>query len=186
MHLKSLKPNLFSHLINFDFFFFDSPNKSHLSKYAQFKVNPKSYSIYLLNLFEQFKSFKQFFRLLQFLKKRNLKSFLQIVTPVEKNEILLKSILQSTTTQKYQKSVITSFAKLTDVFIPLKMLVLLDFSALQTSYLYNCASRNKFFLVQTINYNFESNSLACYKIFNNLFNYKRLVFIGIVINRILN
>jgi len=111
---------------------------------------------------------------------------LQIVTPFEKNEMLLKSILEANITKKTKKSVITSFAQLRDSFVPLKMLVLLDFSALQTSYLYNCASRNKFFLVQTINYNFESNSLACYKIFNSAFNYKRLVFIGIIINRIVN
>lgn len=186
MQLKPLKPNLFLHLINFDFFFFDSPNKSHLLKYSQFNINPKTHSVYLLNMFEQFKSFKQFFRLLQFLKNCNLKSLLQIVTPFEKNEMLLKCILQSNLTKKTKKRVITSFAKLTDTFAPLKMLVLLDFSSLQTSYLYNCASRNKFFLVQTINYNFESNSLACYKILNSLFNYRRLVFIGIIINRILN
>jgi hypothetical protein len=185
MRTRLLKPNLFSHLINFDFFFFDSPNKCHLSPYSDFKVNPKIYSIYLLNMVEQFKSFKQFFRLLQFLKKRNLKSFLQIVTPFEKNEIFLKSILHSNITQKPKQSVITSFAKLKYVSSPLKMLLLLDFSALQTSYIYNCASRNKFFLVQTINYNFEPNSLACYKILNSLFNYKRLVFVGIIINRIL-
>jgi hypothetical protein len=179
--IRNINPTLFSHLINFDFFFFDVSQKQNVSEYLKYKTQNKINRVLLLNLVEQFKTFKQFFRLLQFLNKNKNKSFLQILTPFENNQIILKNILNI----KIKKDIITSFSKQKKTNNELKMLLLLDFPSVRPKYLFNLVSRNKFFLVQTINSTFEANSLYSYKIFNNVISFKRLIFIGILINQII-
>jgi hypothetical protein len=179
--IRHINPSLFSHLINFDFFFFDASQKQNVSEYLKFKTQNKSNRVLLLNFIEQFKTFKQFFRLLQFLNKNYNKSFLQILTPFENNQIILKNILNL----KIQIDIITSFSKQKKIKNELKMLLLLDYPSVRPNYLYNSVSRNKFYLVQTINSTFEVNSLYSYKIFNNVVSFKRLIFIGVLINQVL-
>ena len=180
--INKLKPTLFSHLINFDFFFFDSFSKSNSTDYLNFLVTQRTKNLFLLNALNQFKSFKQFFRLLQFLKKRTNKNFLQILTPSEDNCDILNLILG----HKHSLKIISSFSQQKFVYKRSKLLLLLDFPPTNTKYLYNCISRNSFYLIQEINCNVQINSLGSYKIFSNFENYKRLVFIGIVVKRLLD
>ena len=86
---------------------------------------------------------------------------------------------------RLQIQIISSFANQKKKTTPLKMLLLLDYPILNPQHVYNCVTRNSFHLVQTINSFFEVNSLGSYKIRNNLTNYKRLIFIGIILKHIL-
>jgi hypothetical protein len=180
-NIKTKKTTLFTHLILFDFFFVDSLVKQNLSRFGVFPISGIKKKIYLLSLFEQFKSFKQFFRLLQFIKMSKQKKSLSIVTPSDDNVTLLHQMLKL----RFQIQIISSFAKQQPIYKPLKMLLLLDYPALRPKHVFNCVTRNKFDLVQTINSFFEVNSLGYYKISNNFFNIKRLIFIGVLLKQVL-
>lgn len=179
--IKPKKSTLFSHLILFDFFFFDSSAKHSLLHFGTFPVSGVNKKIYILNLIEQFKSFKQFFRLLQFLQKSKQKKSLNILIPSEGNAILLQQMLKL----RFQTQIITSFAKQKNLSVPLKMILLLDYPTIRPMHVLNSITRNKFSLVQTINSFFELNSSGYYKICNNLTNLKRLIFIGVLLKQIL-
>lgn len=172
---------LFTHLIVFDFFFIDSYANQDLLRFGSFQVHGEKKNIYLLNLFGQFKNFKQFFRLLQFLKKSNQKKGLNILIPSEDHVLLLQKMLKL----RFQTRVISSFAKQQKCYQPLKMLLLLDYPSTRAQHVFNCVTRNKLNLVQSINSQFEVNSLGYYKICNNFLNIKRLVFIGILLKQML-
>ena len=180
-NVKTKKTTLFTHLILFDFFFVDSLVKQNLPHFGSFPVSGIKKKIYLLSLFEQFKSFKQFFRLVQFIKTSNQKKGLSIVIPSDDHVTLLQQMLKL----RFQIQIISSFAKQQPIYRPLKMLLLLDYPALRPRHVFNCVTRNRFNLVQTINSFFETNSLGYYKISNNFFNIKRLIFIGVLLKQVL-
>ena len=178
---KAKKATLLTHLISFDFFFFDASVKQNLFHFGTFPVGGVNKKIYVLNLVEQFKTFKQFFRLLQFFKKSKQRKSLNIVIPSEENVLLLQQILKL----RFQIQIISSFAKQEKSSNPLKMLFLLDYPSLTSLHLFNCTTRKKFNLVQTINSFFEFTSSGYYKICNNFTNIKRLIFIGVLVKHIL-
>ena len=178
---KEKNYTLFTHLISFDFFFFDVSAKQDFQHFGSFPAGGINKKIYILNLVEQFKTFKQFFRLLQFLKNNKQRKSLNIVIPFEENVLLLQQILKL----RFQIQIIPSFAKQQNRSDPLKVLLLLDYPSLTSTHIFNCITRKKFNLVQTINSFFEPTSLGCYKIFNNFNNIKRLIFIGVLLKHIL-
>ena len=163
------------------FFFFDSSFKQDLLHFGSFPVAGNQKKIYLLSLFDQFKTFKQFFRLLQFLQKSKQKKSLSIIIPSEEHTLLLQQMLKL----RVQIQILSSFANQKKFNKRLKMLLLLDYPTDKPQHVFNCVTRNKFNLVQTINASFEVNSLGSYKIRNNFINYKRLIFIGVIVKHLL-
>ncbi len=178
---KVKKITLFTHLISFDFFLFDSLAKQDQLHFGDFSVDSVNKKIYILNLAEQLKTFKQFFRLLQFFKKSKQKKCLNIVIPFEENVLLLQEILKF----RFQFQIISSFSKQQKTSTPLKFLLLLDYPSLTPLHVINCITRKKFNLVQVVNSFFEFTSSGFYKIQNNFLNIKRLIFIGVLLKHIL-
>jgi len=178
---KEKKVTLFTHLISFDFFLFDSASKQGELHFGDFSVDGVNKKIYIINLAEQLKAFKQFFRLLQFFKKSKQKKGLNIVLPSEESVSLLQEILKF----RFQLQIISSFSKQKKSSSPLKLLLLLDYPSLSPFHVINCVTRKKFNLVQVVNSFFEVTSSGFYKIQNNLINIKRLIFIGVLLKHIL-
>ena len=171
------KTTLLKHLILFDFFFIDVFSTKSASYFGSFNLDGEKKKIYILNLFEQYKGFKQFFRFLQFFKYTNRKKTINIIIPVKEKVQLLKELLSS-----FNFALInSSFANQDKRYTQIKLLLLLDYPTRSAQHIFNCVSRNKYYLVQSINSFFESNSLGYYKISNNFTNIKRLVFIGVVL-----
>lgn len=181
--LKKVNLNVISHLINFDFFFFDSLSDNTPFTSFKFLNTQKNKKLLLQNINDQITNFKQFFRLLLFLKQKKEKSYLQIILPHEDNFDIYKMILPEKLSCKFD--LLLSFSEQRRRHFTNKLLLLLDYPEVTSKYTFNCLTRNNFYLLQEFTNSIGFNTLGSYKLSNSLINYKRLIFIGVVIKKIL-
>lgn len=182
---KTINKSLFKSIINSDFFVLKTPsfiNSAYLDK--KIYITKKN-SLSSLDLLETLKSLKQFIRLLQYVKKSN--SFLHINIENKQQFLLLKHFLTENN--------LDSIIKINDNFssdkksISLKkskvFLILGSDIFMNKKQLFNKLNIEKIFLFFKVNTNIEYNNFGIYKIFNDLFDFKKIIFIILLINQIL-
>jgi len=148
---------------------------------SDFSIINKSKSFRILNLMELNKEMKQFIRLLQFLLE--IKAPLYIIVENKYMVVFINKFFETFST-KIDIIVQTSLTKKT---YKSGLLLILEESSLSNSEsLFKKISRNNFFLVNKINCNAEKEFLGYYKIFNDINDIKKLVFVLTLIRNILN
>lgn len=178
------KPNLFlKSLIESDFLLVDQKSKKDL-RYIKSFNKTKDSSLLFLDPLETIKTVKQLIRLLQFLKKQNSsvlhllvenKQYLELAEtffkPVQINSlpVLVKENLPS-----------KSFSRNT-----LQLLIMLNFSLNNRETTFKRIFDKNIFLINKINAKFEKNNWGTYKIYNDLNDFKKLVFLLITIQQTL-
>ena len=178
------KPNLFlKSLIESDFLLVDQKSKKDL-RYIKSFNKTKDSSLLFLDPLETVKTVKQLIRLLQFLKKQNSsvlhllvenKQYLELAEtffkPVQINSlpVLVKENLPS-----------KSFSSNT-----LQLLIMLNFSLNNRETTFKRIFDKNIFLINKINAKFEKNNWGTYKIYNDLNDFKKLVFLLITIQQTL-
>ena len=176
------KPNLFlKSLIESDFLLVDQKSKKDL-RYIKSFNKTKDSSLLFLDPLETIKTVKQLIRLLQFLKKQNSsvlhllvenKQYLELAEtffkPVQINSlpVLVKENLPS-----------KSFSSNT-----LQLLIMLNFSLNNRETTFKRIFDKNIFLINKINAKFEKNNWGTYKIYNDLNDFKKLVFLLITIQQ---
>lgn len=181
MKIQSANHLLLNNLINIDFLLF----KKHyfcknLNLLNLIKLHKKSF-LHILNPLNLIITLKQFFRVLQFLKKQK-KIMANFFVEGEHQKLIIDNfIFKNKLSLKFQiffKFLVLKKKNLTPFLILLKNYPnnnLLFSKKLQT---------NHFFLIQEINSNQKQKNIGSYKIFNNLADYKKLIFILIFVRQI--
>lgn len=181
---KNFKNSFFNSLITSDFFLLDNNNITKKNFYINQQFNTIKTSLQALNLYELVKSMKQFVRLLQFLKRKKVTS-LNIKLDDTNSYNLLKKLL----TLYPLKNIIIKLKK-TLTFassnaFKLSFLLLLDqTSSIKEKNFIKRLYNNNIFLVTKINSNIESNNSSFYKIYNDLIDMKKTIFLMSLINKI--
>ena len=175
---KKQKISLLSSLINSNFLILNKNHKKNL-KHLRYKSN-SYFGETALNLFETLKTVKQFIRILQFLKKKNL--LLHLLIDNKQHADLLTTFFKTRMLNVLIGSFLSKTAKTKNV---LPFLVMLSYPLNNNKNMFKSFEEKKIFLVSKVNSKFEKNNWGTYKIYNDLHDFKKIVFLLSVIDLVL-
>lgn len=176
-----LQKNLLYNLIIFDFILLESSTKKISNFFIQkFEVNSQKMlkkKYIRMSLEDTTKAFKRFIRLLKFLSRLKKKKIITIIVHSDQTLELLKLL--------FAQFKLTCFIDLTTFFTIkpyqtfLKSVLILEHSITKSNVL--SFFFKKFFLLQAVNPYYDSVHFNFYKIFSSLEDYKKLIFLGLII-----
>jgi hypothetical protein len=185
MNVQSKKKQnlLLKSLIESDFLLL-SQNSSNSSRSVGAIKRTKTDSLSFLDPVESTKTVKQLIRLLQFLKKQK-SNFLHIVVNNKQHLDLLNTFFE---TSKINVPILIKESLPTNILPTntLQMLMLLNEPINNKETAFKRLFDKNIFLVNKINSRLEKNNWGTYKIFNELNDFKKIIFLLIVIHQTLN
>lgn len=181
---SKIKTFLVKSLVESDFLLLENVKSKNL-KYFQSEIHSKTFanSISSLDLFQLTKTLKQFIRALQFIKARK-KRHLHILIENQQYVELLQLFLN-------EKNINCSFSVKSNLvgekeFQSFSQLfVMLDSTLKNNKNIFRRFFESNIFLVQKINSSFEKQNWGTYKIYNNVVDYKKILFLIILIHKVL-
>jgi len=173
---------LLKSLIDSDFLLLEQKPKN-LTRSVKTVTKTKALSTVSLDPLEIIKSLKQFVRLLQYSKRQN-SSFLHVVVENKQYFELFQRFFSNSfnTTQIEIKDTLPT-KRLTSTTT--QMLLLLNFPLNNKETAFKRLTDKNIFLVNKVNSKVEKNNYGTYKIFNDLSDFKKIVFILTLIDQIL-
>lgn len=181
--MKKLNRSIVNSIIHSDFLFVDSYAKKNVPIIQSSKVAKLPYKVHQLSLVETLKTIKQFIRLMQFLKKKQGSLF--VLSPNKQIYKFLTFFFQIASIDITSK-LATEFPKKMSKTLQPKLMLFLDSFLKQNINYYKLLAKHNFFLIQSVNSDNEFKNFGTYKIYNNLLDNKKLIFLGILINKVLN
>ena len=179
------KNNLFlKSLIESDFLFLDQKKKKNLRSIKNFSQNIGTSSLTFLDPLETVKTLKQSIRLLQFLKKQK-SGFLHLVVENKQHLELANAFLKSYPL-RLSHSVGENIPTKNVTSNVSQLLLLLNFPLNNKETLFKRIFDKNIFLVNKFNAKIEKNNWSTYKVYNDLTDFKKVIFLLIIINKILN
>lgn len=169
----SIQKLFLKNIINFDFLFFEAKINSF---YYSSNITKVKYNIatFQLNLLELLFSLKQFLRLLQFLQKHKKISKIYFWSLESSLSVVFQSVIKDTANIKMLTNFFSGFVNLKQY---LNCFLLLNTQISKNNFL-NYLKRNKFNLIQKIDLFNEIYNYSSYKIYNDLNDLKKIIFIG--------
>jgi hypothetical protein len=178
------KPNLFlKSLIESDFLLVDQKSKKDL-RYIKSFNKTKDSSLLFLDPLETVKTVKQLVRLLQFLKKQN-SSVLHLLVENKQYLELAETFFKTVQTNSLSVLVKENLPSKSFSNNTLQLLIMLNFSLNNRETTFKRIFDKNIFLINKINAKFEKNNWGTYKIYNDLNDFKKLVFLLITIQQTL-
>lgn len=174
---NKIQKSLLYNLIIFDFIFLTSFTKktSNLAV-KKYRVSKKLH-IVRLAIFELLKGIKRFLRLLQFLNKwEDQKALFYICIANPQYIKFLNSLIQKHNLN-VSLNISSLLPRLRSNTNELKLVLILD--KLLSNNNYKSLNFSQFFLIQEINSFNSINNFGAYKVYNNLNDFKKLLFLGI-------
>jgi len=168
---NSLNIKLYNSILKSDFFLFNPINRSKV------RVN----SPVCLELSSLLFSIKQFIRILQFIK--NQKASILYIVVDKPNYILFKNFLANYSKRIVLKSTFDSELQLKSK--DLKMCFILEIN-LKSKIIINRLFKNNIFLINCLNSSFNINNFGLYKIYNDLADFKKVLFLVSIIKQVYN
>lgn len=180
---KFFKTSLYNSLLTSDFFLLNSPNLNKNNSFINHNISAKTV-MQSLNFYDLIKSIKQLIRLLHFLKQNKLHC-IYIKVDNKYHYYLLKQFLisypcphlnikiQDTLSFKPQRAKTLSF-----------LILLENNQSLLDKNLFKRLYNNNIFLINKINSKVEYNNGGTYKIYNDLLDFKKVIFLITLINTI--
>lgn len=178
---STLHKTLFYNLVAFDFILLSSSNKRISNFFLDKYIIAKKKYLIRLSLLDLLKSFKRYIRLLQFIqsnlryKQKNL--FYIWVSNFQNLELL--SLLFKKYKMRIPFEVEIIFPRWKNNFFSLKNILILDYQLMNNAY--KALFFQNYHLIQTINSVEETINWGSYKIYNNLTEFKKLLFIGLIL-----
>lgn len=175
----SIQKLLLNHIIDFDFLFFEAKSNSF---YYSSNITKVKYNIatFQLNLLELLASLKQFLRLLQFIQKHQKISKIYFWSLESSLSIIFESVLKDTATFKMLTNFFSGFIKFKH---KVNCFLILNTQISKKNFL-NYLNRNKFNLIQKIDLYNEIYNYSYYKIYNEMNDFKKVIFIGTFISSV--
>lgn len=166
---------------------FKQKNLKYLNSFTKIHSNENSFSFFMLDFLQLIKSLKQYIRLIKFL---SLKKKKHIYLCSEFNNfffiklLLNKLLLTKYTTLQAEKQSKVSFIKIKkDHFDYSKFLILLNLSLNSNKNNLDKLVSNNLFLITEINSNIKTKNDNLYKIFNEISDFKKLIFLLLLLEK---
>ena len=175
--INKVQKSLLYNLIIFDFIFLTNYNKKISNSITKKYFISKKLSVACLDVLELLKSIKRFLRLYQFLKKWDGKKTLLYICIDNPIYIKFLTVLFKKYNLNINLSITPLLPGLSFRVNELKSVLILD--KLLSNKNYKNLNFYQFFLVQEINSYNNKNNTGVYKIYNNLYDFKKLLFLGI-------
>jgi hypothetical protein len=183
MQNKNIKQLLLKSIIDSDFLLLDKQLTKSL-RYTKSISNINDSVLFSLDPIETLKSIKQLIRLLQFFKKQNNK-FLHILVENKQYAKIIESFF-------FKKKLNLSYSIKDSLNRETLPAITNQFLFLLTQPLHNNKQLIKkifdkhIFLVNKVNAKLETNNWGTYKIFNDLNDFKKLIFLLILLDKVFN
>lgn len=175
-----INKSLITYLIRSDFIFLDSVYKKKVAL-AEFSAKSGSFSVsYQLQLLDVLKTFKQFIRFLQYANIK--KGSLGVWASNSQTYNLLRLFFKERNTP-FELS--RSFSKKGLRSYSFRPTLVLDSPLRGGPNFFQFLARSNFTLIQQINPTLEINNWGTYKIYNSLKDFKKTLFVGILLDQIL-
>ena len=183
MQQKNIKDLLLSNIITSDFLLLDKNSPSFL-RYTQFISKHQQTQLTALDVFQVIKSVKQLIRSLQFISHSQQK-FLQILVENKQYTRILNLFLKNTpdTLQILIKNAFITKPCYKSVN---QLLLLLNYPLKNNAKMLKNVVQNDIFLVHKINTKLEHNDWGSYKLYNDLNDFKKFLFVVILLDILLN
>jgi hypothetical protein len=180
----NLNQKFFQSLVQSDFCLLQNKSSKQISIiHSSIKLNSSKW-ITSLNLLEVSKSLKQFVRLFQFLKSQKRGKLLLWTDNKQHQHLLTELLKNNKSNYSFQIELDLfrnkTFTNLFQILIALNRTLTANKKTLK--YLFE----QDIFLITKINDSLENNNLSTYKIYNDLSDFKKLVFIIALIEQTLN
>ena len=183
MQKQTVKDLLLTSLINSDFLLLDQPSTKNL-RHIKSRVHYKTLNLSSLDLFETVKSVKQLIRSLAFLSKSEQrflhiwvedKQYIRILNLFFDNNLSnLKFFVKGALTQTQCQKTVN------------QLLLLLSTPLKSDAKLLKRIFQKDIFLVTKINSKLEKKNWGTYKIYNDLQNFKKFIFLIVILDLIFN
>ena len=176
---KKINLLFLKNLIESDFLILNDTS-SHLLTY----LKTKSLTNSSLDIFQLSKTLKQFIRILQFLHKRKKKNLYFLLSNYV--QLRLFKTAFKTSNFEYPLQLNTSFKN--EKFRKIsssKAIFFLDKSLSKNKNLFNSLVLDNVFLIGSVNSHFEKFGWGTYKVHNDLIDFKKILFLSLVISKIL-
>jgi len=182
---KALNLSLYKSLIESDFTLLNNVSSKH-NPYVQQSVCLTNDSTSTLNLLEAVKSIKQLIRMVQFLKKQKLPR-LHILVENTQHYFLLKEFLLNYPTKFSIDLQNNFFLKTKAKKDSTEMLFSFEQqNSISENRLLRRLLLKKIFLINKVNSRIEINNKGTYKIYNDLFDFKKIIFLIILFHESIN
>ena len=184
MQKKKLNHLLLNSLIESDFLFLKNYYfLKNINALNVFLLNNKNY-VTILNPLEALKTLKQYIRLIQFFKKQKNPVFNFFVQTRAQKSIINNYILLNKLLLKFKTSF--KFLVLKGNKTKSQLLLSLQQSLSKNLNLYNTLINEQIFLIQEFNSSQDKKNLGIYKIYNNIVDYKKLIFLLVILGQVWN
>jgi hypothetical protein len=173
----SINTNLLNLLVSLDFLLIPSNNKILNLRYVQQVkgLNKENLHYQILDILEIIKSIKQLIRLFQFLNTKN-SSVLQICTLNKQTLNLLKFYLK-THLSNSSVSLSTSLTNKKKINKDLKLLLMLEEPLKNNKNIFKNLIEENIFIINKWNNKIEKNNWGTYKVYNDLSDFKKIIFL---------
>lgn len=183
MNNKKLKYLLLKGVVDSDFLFLNQKFDKQLS-HIKFQSKYKNKKITSLDLFEMLKSLKQLIRSLKFLSETENKML--HIWLENKQYLYILDLLINKFVWDVDLSIKNSVVRKSSNKFKTQLLFLLNFPLKNKKKYIKRIFNENIFLVNKINLKLEKNDWGTYKIYNNLENFKKFIFIFIIIDLVFN
>jgi hypothetical protein len=182
MQKKKLNHLLLNSLLESDFLFLKNYYfLKNINALNVFHLKQKNY-VTVLNPLEALKTLKQYIRLIQFFKKQKNPVFNFFVQTRAQKSIINNFILFNKLILKFKTSF--KFLVLKGNQANSQLLLSLQHSLSKNLNLYKTLINEQIFLIQEINSNEDKKNLGLYKIYNNISDYKKLLFLLVILGQV--
>ena len=181
---KKINIKLLKSIIETDFLLFTGTMNMNLKTLKYYNnFNSGKDVIYTLEAFELIKTLKQFVRFLQFLNSHQSKC-LHICSSSKQILGFLSRYIEENSLRDLI-TIQNNFTKIKSNSTELESLLLLEEPLKAHKNIFKKLFEEDILVVNKINSKIERNNFGTYKIFNNMLDFKKLVFLIVLINRIL-
>jgi hypothetical protein len=180
---SKINTNLFKNIIETDFLLVSGKLKKNLRYLKSGVISSSDKNVtYSLEIFELIKSIKQLVRLIQFLKNQS-NSNLFICSSNKQVIGLINSLLQENPSL-LSINVLLGLTKIKGNLKVEQALLLLDEPLVQHNKIFKKLFEENILLVSKINSKTEANNYGTYKMYNDISDFKKLVFLILLINQV--
>ena len=183
MNNTKLKSLLLKGIIDSDFLFLNQKSGKPLS-HTKFHSKHKQVDITSLNLFETLKSLKQLVRSLKFIADTDNK--ILHIWLQNKQYLYILDLLLNKIVWDVDLSIKNSLVRNSSNKLKTQLLFLLDFPLKNNKKNIKRIFNEHIFLINKVNLKLEKNNWGSYKLYNNLENFKKFLFLFIIIDLVLN
>jgi|TARA_B110000879_G_C11153800_1_gene505888 hypothetical protein len=183
MNNTKLKSLLLKGIIDSDFLFLNQKSGKQLS-HTKFHSKHKQVDITSLNLFETLKSLKQLVRSLKFIADTDNK--ILHIWLQNKQYLYILDLLLNKIVWDVDLSIKNSLVRNSSNKLKTQLLFLLDFPLKNNKKNIKRIFNEHIFLINKVNLKLEKNNWGSYKLYNNLENFKKFLFLFIIIDLVLN